>query len=219
MKPLDIVIAIDASGSVMAPPFRRIRNFARELTRRFTSLKPTYFGLLHYNYRVIVNTNLAERIANTQTLRVRINSLSYLGQATLTQTALESAQTMFDNGARSDPDVEQILILFTDGRTYGGKQTLRAPLQRLRQVSTTGRLKQMQASKTINPLLIFILMSLPQSGVRVTVIAVGNEDYLDRYSLLLIADNQSNLVMIPTLENLGMVEKYLDRAAFMVCPK
>ena len=60
---------------------------------------------------------------------------------------------------------------------------------------------------------------LPQSGVRVTVVAVGSKNYLDRYSLLLMAENESNLVIIPSLENLGQVERYVDRAAYMVCPK
>ena len=174
----------------MQLPFTRIQNFVSRLTRRFTSIKQTYFGLLHYNYKVIVNTTLVDRISNTETLRVHMRNLKYLGQATLTQTALASAKTLFDNGARNDADVEQILVLFTDGRTYGGKQTLREPLQKLR-----------------------------QSGVRVTVIAVGNEHYLDRYSLLLIAGSESNLVVIPSLENLGQVEGYVDRAAYMVCPK
>ncbi len=60
---------------------------------------------------------------------------------------------------------------------------------------------------------------LPQSGVRVTVVAVGSKNYLDRYSLLLMAENESNLVIIPSLEDLGQVERYVDRAAYMVCPK
>ena len=119
----------------MSQPFTRIRNFVSSLTSRFASFKPTYFGLLHYNYIVSTSATLADQISNTQTLRDRIKNMKYLGQATLTQNALTSAKTLFDNGARNDADVEKILIVFTDGRTYGGKQTLREPLKRLRQVS------------------------------------------------------------------------------------
>jgi hypothetical protein len=61
--------------------------------------------------------------------------MGYLGQATLTQSALTAAKALFDSGARNDPDVQKVLILFTDGRTYGGKQTLREPLKKLREVS------------------------------------------------------------------------------------
>lgn len=132
---MDIVIALDASGSVMSLPYLRIRNFASSLTRRFTSFKPTYFGLLHYNYKVRTSARLSDKIPNSQSLRNRIRDMGYLGQATLTQAALTSAKALFDNGARNDTDVEKILILFTDGRTYGGKQTLREPLQKLREVS------------------------------------------------------------------------------------
>ena len=133
-KALDIVIALDSSGSVMEPPYKRIRNFVSRLTRRFTSFKPTYFGLLHYNYRVINSATLQDQIPNSETLRNRIRDMSYLGQATLTQSALRRAKSLFDSGARNDPDVQKMLILFTDGRTYGGKQTLREPLKKLREV-------------------------------------------------------------------------------------
>lgn len=135
-KALDIVIAIDASGSVMSSPYRRIRSFVSTITTRFSSFKPTYFGLLHYNYKVITSATLQDQIPNSDSLRNRIRDMRYLGQATLTQAALASAKTLFDNGARNDQDVQKILLLFTDGRTYGGKQTLREPLKRLREVNT-----------------------------------------------------------------------------------
>ena len=135
-KALDIVIAIDASGSVMSIPYMRIRDLVIALTRRFTSFKPTYFGLLHYNYKVITSAKLTDQIQSTRSLRARIRDMGYLGQATLTQAALTSAKTLFDNGARNDPNVTKILVIFTDGRTYGGKQTLRDPLKKLRDVSS-----------------------------------------------------------------------------------
>lgn len=68
---------------------------------------------------------------------------------------------------------------------------------------------------SLNNFSIFLI----QSGVRVTAVAVGRKDYLDGYSLLLIAKDQSNLVIIPSLEDLGKVERYVDRVAYMVCPK
>ena len=128
------MIAIDSSGSVMKGPYNRIKSFVSSLTRRFTSFKPTYFGLIHYNYRVVTSATLQDKIPNSMTLRNRIRDMRYLDKATLTQAALASAKTLFDNGARNDPDVQKILLLFTDGRTYGGKQTLREPLKKLREV-------------------------------------------------------------------------------------
>ena len=119
----------------MSAPFLRIRSFVNSLTQRFTSFTPTYFGLLHYNYKVLTSARLTEQIPNSQSLRNRIRDMGYLGQATLTQSALTSAKALFDSGARNDPDVQKVLILFTDGRTYGGKQTLREPLKKLREVS------------------------------------------------------------------------------------
>ncbi|XP_028412299.1 uncharacterized protein LOC114535118 [Dendronephthya gigantea] len=189
-KALDIVIAIDSSGSVMKGPYNRIKTFVSKTTTRFTSFKPTYFGLIHYNYRVIKSATLKDQIPNSRTLRNRIRDMGYLDKATLTQAALTTADRLFVEGARSDSDVQKILVLFTDGRTYGGKKTLREPLKKLR-----------------------------DSGVRVIAVAVGRKDYLDRYALLLIAKDQSNLLIIPTLEDLGKVDRYVDKVAYMICPK
>ena len=53
------------------------------------------------------------------------------------------------------------------------------------------------------------------------VVAEGPEDYLDIFSLRLIAGNESHLVITPPLEELSLeeIEKQLDRVTFMVCPK
>ena len=129
------MIAVDSSGSVMDVPFQRIKLFISNLTTRFKSTPSTYFSLLYYNYNVVTLTTLPEKIPSSLRLRNLIKDMRYLGQATLTQKALRAAKTEFDNGARKVPGIEQVLILFTDGRTYGGKQTLREPLKNLRDVS------------------------------------------------------------------------------------
>lgn len=134
-KTLDIVIAVDSSGSVMDVPFQRIKTFISRLTTRFASNPPTYFAILYYNYQVVISARLDEQFTNSSRLRNRLTDMRYLGQATLTQEALKSAETLFDDGGRSDSNITKILILFTDGRTYGGKQTLREPLENLRKVS------------------------------------------------------------------------------------
>lgn len=73
-------------------------------------------------------------ISNSPNLRNRISAMRYLGMSTLTQKAMNEARTLFDRGARNDSDVEKVVVLFSDGRTFGGKQTLVEPVNRLREV-------------------------------------------------------------------------------------
>ena len=53
-----------------------------------------------------------------------------------------------------------------------------------------------------------------------TAVSEGPENYLDRYSLLLIAGNSnSNLVITPLLNELSPKEvaRQIDRVTYMVC--
>lgn len=148
-KPMDIAIAIDASGSVLPENYKRIKDLLKLFVDDFhVSESGTHFAVLHYTSKVFIDFTFADAsLYNPTALKEAIDAIAYPAGATLTQLAIEySRLKLFSEvgGARGG-DIPKVLLVITDGRTYGGRKTLVIPTY-----------------------------TIEESGVRVIPIGVGN---------------------------------------------
>ncbi|XP_031562905.1 uncharacterized protein LOC116298543 [Actinia tenebrosa] len=135
VKALDIGIILDASGSVRAHNFKIALDFIQDLIKHFqVSPKGTHFGFIIYSGKAKVEFKMSDsRYHNFNSIMDRIRSIRYTGGWTRTDRALEMAATQLFTPAGGDrKDKDNILIVFTDGKTNRGSkpypQVLR-PLQ------------------------------------------------------------------------------------------
>lgn len=134
MKTADILIALDISSSISSLEFEKRKKLLADFVARFpVNINEVHFALIHYNH--IVHTDFAFEdpfFYNIVAVQNAILQVPLLGGATLTQKALDQASRMFSEpqyGGR--PASKKILIIVTDGYTYGGVETLELPSLKL----------------------------------------------------------------------------------------
>ena len=133
--PMDIALAIDSSGSVGRRSFQLVKAFLKVFTHHFEVTNTTHFACLHYDHRVYKNFKFKDtQYHNHPSLDAKIQSMRYLGGATLTDQALTVAKTFFfrRNGARNKRKVKRAVVLMTDGKTYYGVPSLVHPTYELK---------------------------------------------------------------------------------------
>ena len=99
------------------------------------SVNETHFACLHYDHRVFKDFSFSdEEFYDPLALEYKLGSISYPAGATLTDRALRVAETFYwtDNGARDYHFIPRVLLVFTDGRTYRGKEQLIPPVNSLK---------------------------------------------------------------------------------------
>ena len=132
---MDIALAIDSSGSVGRRSFQLVKAFLKVFTHHFEVTNTTHFACLHYDHRVYKNFKFKDtQYHNHPSLDAKIQSMRYLGGATLTNQALTVAKTFFfrRNGARNKRKVKRAVVLMTDGKTYYGVPSLIHPTYELK---------------------------------------------------------------------------------------
>ncbi|XP_044172962.1 neurogenic locus notch homolog protein 1-like isoform X2 [Acropora millepora] len=135
--PMDIALAIDSSGSVGRRSFQLVKAFLKVFTHHFEVTNTTHFACLHYDHRVYKNFKFKDtQYHNHPSLDAKIQSMRYLGGATLTDQALTVAKTFFfrRNGARNKRKVKRAVVLMTDGKTYYGVPSLVHPTYELKEI-------------------------------------------------------------------------------------
>ena len=136
-KPMDLALVVDASGSIGNKSFQTVKEFLSNLTRQFNvSVTGTHVACLHYDHRVFPDFSFNDTQYYNQTnLDVKLRAMNYTSGSTVTQFALKAAITFFKvgNGARlNSDDNPRILVVFTDGKTHGGRTKLVGPVTELR---------------------------------------------------------------------------------------
>ena len=134
MKKADILIALDVSSSISLAEFEKRKKLLANFVARFPVNKnEVHFSLLHYNHYIHTDFTFEDPwFYNINAVQERILEVALLGGATLTQNALDEALTVFSMsqyGARQTS--KKILIIVTDGYTYGGEETLELPSLKL----------------------------------------------------------------------------------------
>ena len=134
--PLDIAFVVDASGSVGIHSFQLVKRFLIEFTQYFNvSANGSHFACLHYDHRVFKDFTFNDtEFYDPLALERKIGKIPYPSGATVTHKALEVAETFFwtHNGARDYHNIPRCLLVFTDGRTYRGKEQLILPVRSLK---------------------------------------------------------------------------------------
>ncbi|XP_028412312.1 agglutinin-like protein 1 [Dendronephthya gigantea] len=134
MKTAEILIALDVSSSISLPEFEKRKKLLVDFVGRFpVNTNEVHFGLLHYNH--IVHTDFTFEdpfFYNIDAVQRAIFQVPLLGGATLTQKALHQAFRVFSESQYGERAAStKILIIVTDGYTYGGVETLELPSLRL----------------------------------------------------------------------------------------
>ena len=133
--PIDIALAIDASGSVGNRSFQLVREFLKQFTQHFDVSHTVRFACLHYDHFVYTDFSFKdEQFRNHTNLEEKLQNMSYPSGATLTHQALVEVIKFFGigYGARNASEVRRATVVLTDGRTYGGKRKLVPPVDYLK---------------------------------------------------------------------------------------
>ena len=122
---LDVVIILDASGSIGSSNFQLMKNYIINMLAAF-NISPvnTRVGVIRYatSASIVVPLGL---YGNYFQLRSAINSIRYTGGKTYTNLALNLLSTAFAT-ARVDEGIPRVAIVFTDGRSTNAAATVQA---------------------------------------------------------------------------------------------
>ena len=122
---LDVVIILDASGSIGSSNFQLMKNYIINMLAAF-NISPvnTRVGVIRYasSASIVVPLGL---YGNYFQLRSAINSIRYTGGHTYTNLALNLLSTAFTT-ARVDEGIPRVAIVFTDGRSTNAAATVQA---------------------------------------------------------------------------------------------
>ena len=134
MKSADILIALDVSSSISFAEFKKRKQLLADFVARFlVNENNDHFALIHYNHFIHTDFTFQDSsFYNVDAVQKSILQVPLLGGATLTQKALDEAWQVFSKsqyGARQKS--KKILIIVTDGYTYGGEETLELPSLKL----------------------------------------------------------------------------------------
>ena len=132
---MDIALAVDASGSVGVRSFQLVKSFLKLFTHHFEVNKTVHFACLHYDHRVHKDFEFKDiQFRDHDNLDAKLQNMTYPSGATLTDYALMAVKHFFrrSNGARNKTEARRVLVILTDGRTYGGQERLKPPVHQLK---------------------------------------------------------------------------------------
>lgn len=116
-QPIDLVFALDASGSVEVEGYNEIKKFTKELINGFhVGVDKTHVGVLTFSEIGEVQIGLTDTFDKNELLE-KVDNLDYPGYRTATDDALRVANNeMFSISGGVRQGVPQVLILLTDGK-------------------------------------------------------------------------------------------------------
>ena len=137
---MDVLFAVDASGSIDDVQFKQAQKFLGDLVGFFrisnSAARMAVFAFDHLP-RFSKASNLDDPATVSLTgVREQIYSLDFSQGATLIQVGLVEAGNIF-NVSTLRPNVTRVVVFLTDGVNYGGSDSLVQPAQDLRTVSGT----------------------------------------------------------------------------------
>ena len=134
MKTADILIALDVSSSISPAEFEKRKRLLANFVARFpVNENEVHFSLLHYNHYVHIDFTFEDpQFYNIDAVQKSILQVPLLGEATLTQNALDQALQVFSTSQYDTRQTsKKILIIVTDGYTYGSEKALELPSLKL----------------------------------------------------------------------------------------
>lgn len=135
-KKLDIVFAVDVSGSITSNEFSKQQAFLRSVADSISishtrAARILVFGFDH-NTNSIASSFEDREARFPNLIKQQINSLQLTLGATTMEEAIEEAKELFNTTSRNVP---RVVVFLSDGVNYGGVESLRQPAQELRTVS------------------------------------------------------------------------------------
>ena len=135
-KPLDIVVAVDASGSTSSSDFNKQVAFLRSVVNAVkvsatNGARFVVFGFDHNMNSLVASFNDPKTKSKASVQR-QINSLTLTAGATTINGAIVRVKEFFNSTTRNVP---RVVAFLTDGVNYGGSESLRLPAEELRTVS------------------------------------------------------------------------------------
>ena len=134
-KPLDIVVAVDVSGSTTMSDFNKQVAFLRSLVDAIqvssSSARLIIFAFDH-NMNSLASSFNDPKTRSRSLVKQQINSLTLTAGATTIDGAIVQVKEFLNTTSRNVP---RVVAFLTDGVNYGGSESLRIPAQELRTVS------------------------------------------------------------------------------------
>jgi len=109
---------MDESGSITSSNFELMKSFVKQLVSRLdVNSGKTRVGLVTYYDDIGTGFNLSDHLSNSS-VQSAISSLSYGGGGTMTSVALRFVRTtMLTSAAGDRPNVPNVVVVLTDGRS------------------------------------------------------------------------------------------------------
>jgi len=116
--PIDLILMLDASGSIGSPGFKQMKSFVSEFLNMFDVENGTArVGLLKYSDTVEIAANLST-YRSTAEIQAAISRLTHEEDTTDTGLAMLYVRWMMLQSAAGDrPNVPNVVVIFTDGRS------------------------------------------------------------------------------------------------------
>lgn len=135
-KPLDIIVAVDVSGSTSNSDFNKQVAFLRDVVNAIKVSSTVGARIIVFGFDHNMNS-LASRFGDRETriknlVQQQISSLTLSAGATTIDGAIVQVKEFFNTTTRNVP---RRVVFITDGVNYGGSESLRIPAQELRTVS------------------------------------------------------------------------------------
>ena len=112
---LDMIFALDTSGSVGASEFARIKTFVQEIAKQFVmDQHSTHMGAVAFGTKLYP---ISELTHSKQNFFEAVQRFDFKGGGTNTTAALLQAVNMFSVSTRSNDRLKRVLIVITDGRS------------------------------------------------------------------------------------------------------
>jgi Mg-chelatase subunit ChlD len=137
--PIDLVFALDASGSVDVSGFKQIKAFTKRLVDGFQfGVRDTHVGVVTFSEKGKVQVGLTYTFDKTE-LFDKIDNIKYDGYRTNTNDALEVVgKDMFSMAGGTRQGVSKVLILLTDGKcTLCGNKGVETSAKKLKDMGVT----------------------------------------------------------------------------------
>ncbi|KAJ8364336.1 hypothetical protein SKAU_G00131670 [Synaphobranchus kaupii] len=120
---VDIVFLMDGSGSVSGNDFAQMKTFVIKLIEVLLG-RNNKFAIMQYSNKFDVAFDF-QTFKQNAAWRGQINGISQLGGFTFTPTAIyKVVHELFVTARGSRPKAHKILVVITDGKTYGDSRTL-----------------------------------------------------------------------------------------------
>ncbi|XP_031552265.1 uncharacterized protein LOC116289461 [Actinia tenebrosa] len=173
-RPIDIVFALDASGSMTTRDFLKEKRFIQHLSRKFIiSHRGTHAGVIVYSTRASIAITLKKHRKWNQFARA-VGRIPFERGDTRIDLALRKAQVIFRKSRGGRSGVPKILIVLTDGQ----------------QSQVNGEVPQLD--KRVLP--------LRKQGVKVFAIGIGR--YVSTRQLRLLVEKPSHLLTARSFDTL-----------------